>query len=85
MIFHVRENAAGAFIGQVISTNASSSVLKNLRFLIANQQDVSEIAITETGALYTPTGLDRETRQNYSVTVIAESSRGINIIQVSDL
>uniref|UniRef100_A0ABD2X656 Cadherin domain-containing protein n=1 Tax=Trichogramma kaykai TaxID=54128 RepID=A0ABD2X656_9HYME len=82
LTFHVRENAAGAFIGQVVPVNASSSVLKNVRFLIANQQDMSEIAITETGALYTPTGLDRERRKNYSITAIAESSRGIGIFQV---
>ncbi|CAB0038612.1 unnamed protein product, partial [Trichogramma brassicae] len=82
LTFHVRENAAGAFIGQVVPVNASSSVLKNVRFLIANQQDTSEIAITETGALYTPTGLDREKRKNYSITAIAESPRGIGIFQV---
>ncbi|XP_058809929.1 cadherin-89D [Phymastichus coffea] len=82
LVFHVRENAAGAFIGQVVPVNASSSTLKNLRFLIANQQDVSEIAITDTGALYTPSGLDREKRQNYSLTAIAESPRGVGVFQV---
>ena len=82
-MFHVKENAAGSLIGQVVPVNASSSTLKSVRFLIANQQDVSEIAITETGALYTPTGLDREKRPNYSLTAIAEGPRGVGVFQVS--
>lgn len=82
LVFHVRENAAGAFIGHVVPANASDT-LKNVHFLIANQQDVAEIAITDTGALYTPTGLDREKRQNYSLTAIAESPRGVGVFQVS--
>ncbi|OXU25849.1 hypothetical protein TSAR_005482 [Trichomalopsis sarcophagae] len=81
LVFHVRENAAGAFIGHVVPANASDS-LKNVHFLIANQQDVAEIAITDTGVLYTPTGLDREKRQNYSLTAIAESPRGVGVFQV---
>ncbi|XP_012282982.1 cadherin-89D [Orussus abietinus] len=81
-VFHVRENIPGAFIGQVVPQNRSNSS-RTSRFLIANQQDVPDIAITENGALYTTRGLDREARQNYSITVIAENLRGIGIFQVT--
>lgn len=48
-----------------------------LRFLIANQQDVTEmIAISNDGTLMTVKGLDREVRDTYRLTVIAEYSKG---------
>lgn len=55
----------------------------NIHFFIANQQDVPEIKITDDGSLYTKDGLDREKKQNYSVTIVAEHLRGIEIFQVS--
>ncbi|XP_011302069.1 cadherin-89D [Fopius arisanus] len=82
LLFHVRENQAGAFIGQVLPRN-NTRTTSNVRFLIANQRDVPDIAITEDGDLYTVRGLDRETRQNYSITVIAETTRGLGIFQVT--
>ncbi|XP_015602110.1 cadherin-89D isoform X2 [Cephus cinctus] len=82
LIFHVKENVPGAFIGQVLPHNATNTT-RNIHFIIANQQDVPDIAITEDGVLYTPRGLDREERQNYSITVIAESLRGVGIFQVT--
>lgn len=49
-----------------------------LRFLIANQQDVTDmITITNDGTLMTLEGLDREKRDVYRLTVIAEYSKGI--------
>lgn len=75
---------AGAFIGQVLPRNVTQqmSVKKDVRFVLANQQDVPDIAITDDGVLYTPNGLDRETRENYSVTVISDDSKGIIVSQV---
>lgn len=50
---------------------------QGLRFLIANQQDVTDmITITNDGTLMTVKGLDRETRDVYRLTVIAEYSKG---------
>ncbi|XP_026669009.1 cadherin-89D isoform X2 [Ceratina calcarata] len=83
LVFHVKENVAGAYIGQVLPQNSSASATVGTRFFIVNQQDVPDISITDDGALYAPNGLDRETRQNYSITVIAESPRGVGVFQVS--
>lgn len=76
---------AGAYIGQVLPQNGTGSATTGTRFFIVNQQDVPDISITEDGALYAPHGLDRETKQNYSITVIAESQRGVGVFQVSSL
>lgn len=81
LVFHVKENIPGAFIGQVLPYNGTNST-RNIRFLIANHQDVPNIDITSEGTLFTPTGLDRESRENYSITVIAENVRGVGIFQV---
>lgn len=49
----------------------------NLRFFIANQQDVTDmISITNDGTLTTVKALDREVRDLYRLTVIAEYSKG---------
>lgn len=49
----------------------------NLRFFIANQQDVTDmISITNDGTLTTVKALDREIRDLYRLTVIAEYSKG---------
>lgn len=48
-----------------------------LRYLIANQQDVTDlITITNDGTLMTLKGLDREERDTYRLTIIAEYTRG---------
>lgn len=50
---------------------------RGLRFLIANQQDVTDmISITNEGILMTVKGLDREVRDVYRLTIIAEYSKG---------
>ncbi|XP_067214901.1 cadherin-89D [Linepithema humile] len=82
LIFHVKENVPGALIGQVLPHNGTASTVSGTEFLIVNQQDVPDVAIMSDGTLYAPQGLDRETRQNYSITVIAESSRGVGVFQV---
>jgi hypothetical protein len=80
LIFHVKENVPGALIGQVLPHN--DTAVPGTEFLIVNQQDVPDVAIMSDGTLYAPQGLDRETRQNYSITVIADSSRGVGVFQV---
>ncbi|XP_012259272.2 cadherin-89D isoform X2 [Athalia rosae] len=82
LVFHVKENLPGAFIGQILPRNGTNST-RNIRFLIANQQDVPDIAVTADGTLYTPKGLDREFRENYSITVVADNVRGVGIFQVT--
>lgn len=45
LIFHVKENVVGATIGQIFNINISSLLINatsNIRFTIANQQDVAE-------------------------------------------
>ncbi|KZC05970.1 Cadherin-89D, partial [Dufourea novaeangliae] len=85
LVFHAKENVPGTYIGQVLPQNSTAGTSTNVgtRFFIVNQQDVPDISITEDGALYAPQGLDRETRQNYSITVIAESPRGVGVFQVT--
>lgn len=83
LVFHVKENVPGALIGQVLPHNGTASAMSGTQFLIVNQQDVPDIAIMNDGSLYAPQGLDRETRENYSITVIAESLRGVGVFQVS--
>lgn len=70
----------------VLKPNSTSSAQKiekrshdnsNLRFFIANQQDVTDmISITDDGTLMTVKALDREIRDLYRLTVIAEYSKG---------
>jgi len=83
LIFHVKENVPGALIGQVLPYNGTTAAMSGTQFLIVNQQDVPDIAIMDDGSLYAPQGLDREAKENYSITVIAESLRGVGVFQVS--
>ncbi|XP_043259305.1 cadherin-89D [Colletes gigas] len=83
LVFHAKENVPGTYIGQVLPQNSTGTTSTGTRFFIVNQQDVPDISISEDGALYAPEGLDRETRQNYSITVIAESPRGVGVFQVT--
>ncbi|XP_053945491.1 cadherin-89D [Anastrepha ludens] len=49
-----------------------------LRYIIANQQEVvNKISITEDGTLLTLTGLDREDKDQYDLTVIVEYTTGL--------
>lgn len=82
LVFHVKENLPGSLIGQVLPQRDKNTT-RNIRFLIANQQDVPDIAVTNDGTLYTPNGLDRESKDNYSITVIADNVKGVGIFQVS--
>ncbi|XP_020296598.1 cadherin-89D-like, partial [Pseudomyrmex gracilis] len=82
LVFHVKENVHGALIGQVLPHNSTSTIVPGTQFLIVNQKDVPDIAIMKDGSLHAVQGLDRETKQNYSITVLADSLRGIGIFQV---
>lgn len=62
-----------------LSENGKQDKPMTLRFLIANQPDVAaKITITEDGTLMTLTGLDREIRDLYQLTIIAEYSKGFS-------
>ena len=58
-------------------------MLRNTRFFIANQQDVPDIGVTDSGSLYTIRELDPDAKQNYSVTIVAENLSEVGIFQVS--
>ncbi|XP_045496729.1 cadherin-89D isoform X1 [Colias croceus] len=91
LVFHVRENVAGATIGQIFPSNISSISVNytgKVRFIIANQQDVSDdVAIGQDGTIYAQKPLDREKRDTYRMTVIAEFVKGVisgaNLYQVT--
>ncbi|XP_068626137.1 cadherin-89D [Battus philenor] len=80
IVFRVKENVAGAIIGQIFNVNASATPVnktENIRFIIANQQDVTDdIAIGPEGTIYAQKPLDRERRDTYIMTVIAEFNKG---------
>ncbi|XP_075975934.1 cadherin 89D isoform X3 [Anticarsia gemmatalis] len=81
LVFNVKENVAGATIGQIFHVNMSSLPINstgNIRFIIANQQDVTDdIAIGQDGTIYAKEPLDREKRDTYRMTVIAEFTKGM--------
>ncbi|XP_068082261.1 cadherin-89D [Anabrus simplex] len=79
--FRVHENLSGALVGHLLNqTNNTTDQnrWKSLHFIIANQQDVMDkFAVSQDGTIYTQRGLDREERDSYRITVIAENSRGV--------
>jgi len=93
MEFRVRENLPRALVGQLFnhstdSNSSDASRWKSLRFIIANQQDVTDrFAVSQDGTIYTQQPLDREERDFYQLTLITENSRrlinGARIYQVS--
>lgn len=73
--FHVMENRPNALIGQLLFKNATAGSVK---FNIANHYDVAGyIYITQNGSLYTEKALDREVKDLYRLTVIAEYTKGV--------
>ncbi|XP_072949863.1 cadherin-89D isoform X2 [Epargyreus clarus] len=81
LVFRVKENVAGATIGQIFHVNISTLPLNttgNIQFLIANQQDITDdIAIGQDGTIFAQKPLDREKRDTYRMTVIAEFNKGV--------
>lgn len=54
-----------------------NATMNALKFSIANQRDVTDhISISPDGSLYTQKALDREKRDTYRLTIIAEYTRG---------
>ncbi|XP_065213230.1 cadherin-89D isoform X2 [Planococcus citri] len=86
-VFRVRENQAGAMVGQLIKKNNGrriqnhfDSVMgqRNQKFVIVNQLEVqNKFAISQDGTIYTQQPLDREERSNYQLTIIAESGKRV--------
>ncbi|KAK5650009.1 hypothetical protein RI129_001038 [Pyrocoelia pectoralis] len=67
--FHIRENKVGAFIGKI----EQNSTIRFSKFTIANQRDVTDyISISSDGSLYTQKAFDREKRDLFRLTIIAE-------------
>ncbi|XP_063390522.1 cadherin-89D isoform X2 [Cydia fagiglandana] len=81
LVFYVKENVAGATIGQIFPVNTSNlpvNVTGNIHFIIANHQDITDdIAIGQDGTIYAQKPLDREKREVYRMTVIAEFNKGM--------
>lgn len=72
--FHVKENRPNTLIGQLLFQNVTEGSLK---FTIANERDVlDEIKIAQNGSIYTIKALDREERDIYRLTIIAEYTKG---------
>ena len=85
----MNENIAGALIGQLFFKNLTN-ILKNksIKFTIANQKDTDgKIIISQDGTLYTHEALDREEKDVYHLTIIAQYHHGLisgtSIYQVS--
>lgn len=81
MKFHVRENLSGALVGQLVptrNTTLDASQWKGVKFMIVSEPEVTEqFAISQDGTIYTQRGLDREHKDSYQLSVIAESGRGV--------
>lgn len=86
-VFRVRENQAGAMVGQLLKKNTGrriqnhfDSVMgqRNQKFVIVNQLEVqNKFAISQDGTIYTQQPLDREERSNYQLTIISESGKRV--------
>lgn len=80
MKFKVRENLSGALVGQLLPVRNTSdpSPWKGVKFVIVSEPEVTEqFAISQDGTVYTQRGLDREHKDSYQLSVIAESGRGV--------
>ncbi|XP_059611787.1 cadherin-89D [Phlebotomus argentipes] len=83
--YRPRFRNSGTYDGKTVSSTIetyqqirqNNDTNRGLHFLIANQRDVTDmITITNDGTLMTLKGLDREERDTYRLTVIAEYSKG---------
>ncbi|CAO1442494.1 unnamed protein product [Diamesa serratosioi] len=74
--FHVQENQADAVIAKNRVSRAATP--KNLSFFIVNDYDLKDkIYVSNDGKLMTLNGLDREEKDFYKLSVIAEYSNGL--------
>ena len=90
--FRVRENQAGAMVGQLTrrapsrrTINSSTdtvlttgAAIRNQKFIIVNQPELqNRFAVSQDGTIYTQQPLDREERVNYQLTILAESGKRV--------
>lgn len=73
LVFRVRENLPGVAIGRLWNMDFSnSSTMSKPNFIVADPDDGELFTVSEDGVLYTKTGLDRETKESFKLTVIAD-------------
>lgn len=73
LVFRVRENLPGVAVGRLWNADFSnSSTMSKPNFIVADPDDGELFTVSEDGVLYTKSGLDRETRDSYKLTVIAD-------------
>lgn len=98
-MFRVRENQAGAMVGQLIKRHPPGPGRRmhphhfdpmmqprSQKFIIVNQHEIqNKFAISQDGTIYTQQPLDREERPNYQLTIIAETGKRVirSLFQVS--
>lgn len=71
--FRVRENLPGVAVGRLWNADFSnSSTMSKPNFIVADPDDGELFTVSEDGVLYTKSGLDRETKESFKLTVIAD-------------
>lgn len=71
--FRVRENLPGVAIGRLWNVDFSnSSAMSKPNFIVTDPDDGELFTVSEDGVLYTKSGLDRETKDSFKLTVIAD-------------
>lgn len=72
-MFRVRENLPGVAIGRLWNMDFSnSSTMSKPNFIVTDPDDRELFTVSEDGVLYTKSGLDRETKESFKLTVIAD-------------
>lgn len=73
VVFRVRENLPGVAIGRLWNMDFSnSSTMSKPNFIVADPDDGELFTVSDDGVLYTKSGLDRETKESFKLTVIAD-------------
>lgn len=73
VVFRVRENLPGIAVGRLWNIDFSnSSTMSKPNFIVADPDDGELFTVSDDGVLYTKSGLDRETKESFKLTVIAD-------------
>ncbi|XP_050427900.1 cadherin-89D [Adelges cooleyi] len=73
LVFRIRENLPGIAVGRLGNTDTSNSTnMSKPKFIVADPDDGELFTVSEDGVLFTKSGLDRETKESYKLTVIAD-------------
>lgn len=73
LMFRVRENLPSVAVGRLWNMDFSnSSTMSKPNFIVADPDDGELFTVSEDGVLYTKSGLDRETKDSFKLTVIAD-------------